>query len=144
MDFNLHPALERDCVPLGRFDLCQALLMNDANYPWVILVPQLAGIREAYELSKKQQIQLLEESNFVLQVMSKAFDADKMNQAALGNIVPQLHIHHIARYKDDPAWPAPVWGKVLTRPYASDELKAMVTKLNQAFSNHHDYVEISS
>ncbi|GAA4361782.1 HIT domain-containing protein [Kangiella marina] len=139
MDFKLHPVLEKDCVPLGQFELCLVLLMNDEHYPWLILVPRVNAIREAFELSQEQQVLLMSESNFVSKMMSEAFQADKMNQAALGNMVPQLHIHHIARYEKDAAWPAPVWGKVPAKAYSEKSLEVMVTKLNNALSNHPSY-----
>lgn len=120
--FTLHPQLEQDCEQLGHFALCRLLLMRDANYPWCILVPEREGISEIYQLSETDQMQLVRESARLAQIMATLFAADKMNVAALGNVVPQLHIHHIARRRDDPAWPAPVWGKVPARAYASDEL----------------------
>lgn len=139
MAFKLHPVLAEDCIQLGQFELCQVLLMNDANYPWLILVPQVEGVREAFELSESQQLQLMEESHYVLKAMNDAFDADKMNQAALGNMVPQLHLHHVVRYKHDAAWPAPIWGKVASVAYAEDDLKEMIAKVNKALSNHQSY-----
>ncbi|RDX35295.1 HIT domain-containing protein [Kangiella sp. HD9-110m-PIT-SAG06] len=139
MAFNLHPVLAEDCITIGYFELCQVLLMNDENYPWLILVPRVDAIREAFELSEPQQLQLMRESNFVLQVMSEVFDADKMNQAALGNMVPQLHLHHIARYQSDAAWPGPVWGKVAAKPYAKEALDNVIARLNKALSNHINY-----
>ncbi|GAA0210625.1 HIT family protein [Kangiella japonica] len=136
MDFKLDARLERDCILLGNFELCQVLLMNDANYPWLILVPRVSGIRETYELSGSQKATLMKESNFVLEAMAKTFNADKMNLGALGNIVPQLHIHHIVRYETDLAWPAPVWGKVEPKPYSDSEREAVVAKLNAMLSNY--------
>lgn len=108
--FELHPRLGQDTVPVGEFPLCSLLLVNDSNYPWFILVPRRAGIREVFELELSDQQQLLKESSHLSQVLSRVFQADKMNLAALGNIVPQLHLHHIVRYRTDPAWPNPVWG----------------------------------
>jgi diadenosine tetraphosphate (Ap4A) HIT family hydrolase len=130
--FELHPQLAADCETLGRFDLCRLLLMNDANYPWCILVPERAGVREIYELAPVDQQQLLHESSALAAGMARVFNADKMNIAALGNVVPQLHVHHIVRYTSDPSWPAPVWGKVLARPYASAELQETKGKLRDA------------
>lgn len=130
MDFKLDARLERDCILLGNFELCQVLLMNDTNYPWLILVPRISSVRETYELSESQRAILAEESNFVLKALAETFKADKMNLGALGNMVPQLHIHHIVRFKTDPAWPAPVWGKVETKPYSIGERDAVVAKLN--------------
>lgn len=127
--FNLHPQLDKDCIELGDFELCRCLLMNDANYPWIILVPMRDDITEIYELTDEDQQLLLKESSFIAQVLKKYFYADKINVAALGNVVPQLHVHHIARYKDDPAWPAPVWGRVAPLTYTEQQLAARLEKL---------------
>jgi diadenosine tetraphosphate (Ap4A) HIT family hydrolase len=123
--FALHPQLQADCIPLGRFPLCQLLLLNDANYPWFILVPEREDIREIYQLSADDQLQLLRESSQLAQQLADRFKADKMNIAALGNVVPQLHLHHIVRYRHDPAWPAPVWGKVPPQPYGAATLAGL-------------------
>ena len=130
--FELHPRLAADTVEITRLPLCRVLLMNDANYPWVILVPQRANIREIHELGDDDQIQLIRESSHVARAMATLFKADKMNVAALGNMVPQLHVHHVARFATDPAWPAPVWGKVPTRPYANDALPPLVERIKAA------------
>ena len=122
-DFELHPQLAADTIEIGQLTLCRVLLMNDANYPWLILVPQRPGLREIFELNTDEQIQLIHESSRVAQLMHAHFKADKMNIAALGNMVPQLHIHHIARYKTDLAWPAPVFGAHPARPYPKDRLE---------------------
>ncbi|MDQ7059499.1 MAG: HIT domain-containing protein [Ghiorsea sp.] len=106
----LHPKLAQDCFILGQFDLCLLLLINDSQYPWFILVPQRENISEIHHLPPHEQQQLMIESCLLATAIEQAFQADKMNIAALGNIVPQLHIHHIARYKSDIAWPNPVWG----------------------------------
>ena len=131
--FKLDPRLESDCVSIGHFTLCTALLMKDANYPWVILVPMRAEISEIYELDELDQEQLAWESSHVSKTMKALFQADKMNIAALGNVVPQLHVHHVARLTDDPAWPNPVWGKVPTRGYTTVALNDRVKQLQQAF-----------
>ena len=131
--FELHAQLEQDCEQLGRFTLCRLLLMRDANYPWCILVPERAGVTEIYQLSEADQWQFMRESAALAETMASLFAADKMNIAALGNIVPQLHIHHIARRRGDPAWPAPVWGKVPARRYAADELTDTAATLRSAF-----------
>jgi diadenosine tetraphosphate (Ap4A) HIT family hydrolase len=120
---KLHPQLEKDCIGLGRFTLCQLLLMNDANYPWFILVPELYNITELHQLSEKDQKQLWKESRLLSNCLEKLYTPDKLNIAALGNIVPQLHIHHIARYKADSAWPAPVWGHLPATPYSFAEIR---------------------
>ena len=108
----LHPRLAADTVTLGDLDLSRLLLSNDANYPWAILVPRRADIREIHQLSDADQLQLLRESMQLSKALMALFTPTKLNLAALGNMVPQLHVHHIARYDHDPAWPAPVWGKV--------------------------------
>ncbi len=132
--FQLHEQLKKDCECLGRFELCQVLLMRDANYPWCILVPERADICEIHQLSEVDRLQLMRESHHLSLTMATLFKADKMNIAALGNVVPQLHIHHIARYRDDAAWPAPVWGKLPARAYSTDNLTQAVTQLRQALT----------
>lgn len=114
---------------LGRFELSHLLLMQDANYPWFILVPDRDGVSEIYQLSEEDQIQLMRESTLLSRVLKKQFGADKLNIAALGNIVPQLHVHHVVRYRNDPAWPAPVWGKLPARPYEDHHLQAVIGKI---------------
>jgi len=115
--FQLHPRLEQDTIQLGRFDLCRVLLMNDSQYPWVILVPEIANKQEIYQLDYLQRQLLSEESCYLAEKLAVLFDADKMNIAAIGNLVPQLHIHHVVRYQHDKSWPAPVWGKFNPQPY---------------------------
>lgn len=121
--FQLHPQLARDCHRLGRFELGLLLLMDDAQYPWCILVPQRGGLRELYELDEAAQALLLRESAALGRAMMRAFGGDKLNLAALGNVVPQLHLHHIVRHRSDPAWPAPVWGKLPARAYTAGEVE---------------------
>lgn len=129
MSFKLDPRLEADTLHLGDFDLCRVLLMNDSQYPWVILVPRKEGVTEIFELSFEEQQQLMLESNFLLEEMAKVFDADKMNVANLGNMVSQLHIHHVARFKTDPAWPDPVWGAQPAKAYSESELEDIFEKV---------------
>ena len=132
---TLHPQLANDCLLLGKFTLSHLLLMRDANYPWCILVPDRENLAEIYQLNEADQQQLLRESSLLSLVMVSAFSPDKLNIAALGNVVPQLHIHHIARYRTDAAWPAPVWGRVAAKPYAEDELAAVVRALKSGLVN---------
>jgi diadenosine tetraphosphate (Ap4A) HIT family hydrolase len=120
--FQLHPQLAKDTLPLGRFKLCRLLLMNDANYPWFILVPERENVREVHELNDADRRQLWDESAQLARALTECFKPDKLNIAALGNQVAQLHVHHIVRYTHDPAWPQPVWGKVVPRPYYSAEI----------------------
>lgn len=114
----LHPQLEQDCLRIGQLKLCHLLLMNDASYPWFVLVPDREQIREVHQLCREERWQLMEESALLAHCMEQLFNPDKLNVAALGNQVPQLHIHHIARFTDDAAWPKPVWGLQPARPYA--------------------------
>ncbi len=133
--FEFHPQLAKDCLLIGRFTLCHLLLMRDANYPWCILVPDRAGITEIHQLSAEDQAQLMRESSLLASNMATLFSADKMNIAALGNIVPQLHIHHIARHHNDPAWPAPIWGKLPPRSYTEADLENAVLMLRDALQD---------
>jgi diadenosine tetraphosphate (Ap4A) HIT family hydrolase len=128
--FELHPQLEGDCIPLGRFPLCRVLLMNESRYPWVILVPERPGITEMFELNEAEQLALMRESCAVAAHLKRVFAADKINVAAIGNLVPQLHIHHVVRYRSDAAWPAPVWGRFAPAIYAPEALKACLEKMN--------------
>ncbi len=130
--FELHPRLAADSVVIGRFDLSLLLLSKDANYPWCILVPQVEDVFEIHHLSEEEQIQLMRESCRLSEVMTSLFDAHKMNVAALGNVVRQLHVHHIARFENDPAWPQPVWGKLPTKDYAPSQWAERVKRLQNA------------
>lgn len=126
---DIHPRLVADCIILGRFPLCHLLLMNDSNYPWFILVPDRDEIREIYQLDDADRAQLLRESCTLSEYLMQEFAGDKLNLAALGNQVPQLHLHHIVRYESDPAWPGPVWGRHPPLPYAKralDDIHARV------------------
>ncbi len=127
--FQLHERLAADTHNLGCSQLCEILLMNDRTWPWIILVPAVPDIREIYQLGKEQQQRLLEESSTLSQGMMEIFGGDKMNVAALGNMVPQLHLHHIVRFEGDPAWPGPVWGKQPPVPYEDGELEQIKAKL---------------
>ena len=107
--FVLHERLQADTHHIGRFALCDLILMNESRYPWFILVPRRSGVSEIFELSMEDQQQLLLESSSLSSHLSIHYHPDKLNIAAIGNIVPQLHIHHIVRYESDPAWPRPVF-----------------------------------
>jgi diadenosine tetraphosphate (Ap4A) HIT family hydrolase len=109
-DFVLDPRLAADTVELGQSDLSLLLLMNERRYPWLILVPRRAGLSELFELAPGERAELMEESCAVAEALARTFAADKINVGALGNIVRQLHVHHVARRVGDPAWPGPVWG----------------------------------
>ena len=124
--FTLDAQLERDTIALASLPLCELLLTNDANYVWLILVPRREGLRELVELSDVDQQQYLIESNAVATLLQTQFDAYKLNIAALGNVVEQLHIHHIARFKEDVAWPKPVWGAVPAVAYGESQLAEVI------------------
>jgi diadenosine tetraphosphate (Ap4A) HIT family hydrolase len=129
VSFTLHPQLDKDCHKLGRFELGLLLLMNDAQYPWFILVPQRPQLREIYQLEPEQQALLLRESSALSQALMQAYRGDKLNLAALGNMVPQLHLHHIVRFAGDPAWPAPVWGRHPPQAYSPAALEQRLAAL---------------
>lgn len=121
--FELHPDLQRDGVLIGNFQLSRVLLINDSNYPWFVLIPEIPNISNTIDLSPTEHKNLWEESRTFGLAIMKLFNGDKLNVAALGNVTPQLHIHHIVRYQTDPAWPAPIWGKHPLAPYSELELK---------------------
>ncbi len=127
--YQLHERLQADTIALGVSSLCDILLMNDKTWPWLVLVPRRPGTRETYELADTDQLQLMRESAVLGQGLMEHFGGDKLNVAALGNLVPQLHIHHIVRFQGDPAWPAPVWGKQPAIPYDSEALAQRVDEL---------------
>jgi diadenosine tetraphosphate (Ap4A) HIT family hydrolase len=127
--FELHTQLAKDCIVLGDLPLCRVLLMNDMQYPWLILVPQRASIAELFQLNSIDQQRLLEEISAVSAALAGHFRADKMNVAALGNVVPQLHVHVIVRHRDDAAWPRPVWGVVPPQQYESELLTERLAAL---------------
>lgn len=129
MTWTLHSQLAADTLPVGDFPLSRLLLMNESRYPWCILVPRRSGAKELHRLDDADQLQLLRESTALARAMEATFTPHKMNVAALGNMVPQLHIHHIVRFKGDPAWPAPVWGKHPAQPYESAALNERLTLL---------------
>ena len=132
---EIHPQLRKDCLLIGRFALSHLLLMRDANYPWFILVPDREGITEIYQLGEADQRQLLWESSHLAQTLAERFSPDKLNIAALGNVVPQLHVHHVVRRCDDAAWPAPVWGTAPARAYTDDELARVLANVEGAFAD---------
>ncbi len=133
--FKLHHQLAADTHVVGHFPLSLLLLCKDANYPWCILVPKQEEIREIHQLNKEDRQQLLDESCALAEVMESLYQPVKMNVAALGNMVPQLHIHHIARFKTDPAWPGPIWGKVSPSDYSVELLGQRIQDLRSGLIN---------
>ena len=135
---KLHPRLEKDCIIIGEFSLCTLLLLNDANYPWFILLPNREDITELHQLSVKDQQQLMAESMYFSHCLEQVFQPDKLNIAALGNLVPQLHVHHIARFTTDACWPSPVWGAVTVIPYNKKQIESIINQLLTWFKNNND------
>lgn len=145
--FVLHRQLANDTFLLASLPLCELLLMNDANYPWIILVPRRAGLAELCDLTATEQQAFLLESNAVSQLLQTHFSASKLNVAALGNVVSQLHIHHIARFENDASWPKPIWGVVATQPYSetllAETIELIKVGLEDAASFDFHWEEVS-
>ncbi|WP_263080208.1 HIT domain-containing protein [Endozoicomonas sp. Mp262] len=127
--FELDQQLVQDCFIMGDFPLCRLLLLNDTNYPWFILVPRIAGMEELHDLTGEQQQQFMQESSGLARALKEHFAGEKMNVAALGNAVRQLHVHHIVRYSSDKAWPGPVWGRFPAQPYGQNEVNEVMVRL---------------
>jgi len=123
MPFTLHPTLARDTVEVTRLPLCRVLLMNDRRFPWLVLVPDREDVREIVDLPPADRAVLIEEIAQASGVLRRLYGPDKLNVGALGNIVPQLHVHVIARFTADPAWPGPVWGSGTPEAYQKDEIE---------------------
>jgi diadenosine tetraphosphate (Ap4A) HIT family hydrolase len=132
--FQLHPQLAADTVPVTDLSLCHVLLMDEPVWPWLILVPRRAGVREIIDLPAPERAQLMEEIAQVSAVLQRLYRPVKLNVAALGNQVPQLHVHAICRFADDPAWPKPVWGAQPRQYYATAARAARVAELRAAFA----------
>ena len=132
MPFELHPDLKRDGILVGKFPLCQVLLINDSNYPWFVLVPKRENLRELTDLTEEDFRTFWSESRAFSAGVMQAFGGDKLNVAALGNMTPQLHVHHIVRNPHDAAWPAPIWGKHPLQPYSKAGLIDVREKLAAA------------
>jgi diadenosine tetraphosphate (Ap4A) HIT family hydrolase len=120
--FTLDPRLEKDTVELDKWALSRVLLMNDSQYPWLILVPQVPDIRDIIDLDADEQATLMTEIVRASSVLKKMVNPHKLNVAALGNAVPQLHCHVIARFTTDPAWPKPIWGVNPPVPYSAEKI----------------------
>ncbi|MEE3625710.1 HIT family protein [Nitrospirillum sp. BR 11752] len=128
-DFVLHPRLAADTVAVGDLPLSRVLLSRNASWPWLILVPRRAGAVEIHRLETADQVQLMAEIAQVSRVMEAAFSPDKLNVAAIGNLVPQLHVHVVARTRGDAAWPGPIWGSGFEEAYGPDGAEARAAKL---------------
>jgi len=132
--FDLHPRLAADTIPVGELALCAALLLNDARFPWFVLVPQRPDLVELTDLSGDHSIVLMGEIRAATRVMLALAKPDKVNVAALGNVVPQLHVHVIGRFRSDPAWPNPVWGFGAPQPYPNHAAASLVERAAGLFA----------
>ncbi|GAB4426176.1 MAG: HIT family protein [Turneriella sp.] len=129
--FLLYPQLEADTTPFRELKLSSVRIMDNGLLPWLILVPRVVGVRDLIDLSEEQQLQMTREIAAASHALRGAFKPDKLNVAALGNVVPQLHVHVIARFSNDPAWPKPVWGNLPAAPRSATELSQFCALLNQ-------------
>ena len=136
--FVLHPQLEMDSEFVAELILCSVRLIKDAYYPWLILVPQVADISDVIDLSDAQQQTLWQESALVSRALKHLFTPDKLNVAALGNMVPQLHLHHIVRYQNDVSWPKPIWGQVPSKAYSDQQLVKQINLIKTEIEARND------
>ena len=132
--FTLDTRLDQDTWLIGDLPLCRLLLSKDSNYPWFILVPRREGISELFQLDDDDQKLMWSETTTLARVLKELFGAHKMNVATLGNVVSQMHMHVIVRYRTDAAWPAPVWGKLPAKPYVEAQVSDIRSKLKEAFT----------
>ena len=132
--FKLDERLQNDTALVTDLPLCRVLLMNDSQFPWLILVHRINDLAELHELDDAQTVQYVAESRLTSKVLQHVFTPYKLNVAALGNVVRQLHIHHVARFETDVAWPAPIWGRQAAVPYSAEALAANLEQLQSAFS----------
>ena len=130
--WSLHPQLAADTVPVGDLPLSHVLLANDANYPWLILVPRQPGVVELVDLDENEQVQLLGEVAAAARTLKSITECAKLNIAALGNQVAQLHVHVIARRHSDAAWPKPVWGVAPPAAYDPTVRDGLIGALRRA------------
>jgi diadenosine tetraphosphate (Ap4A) HIT family hydrolase len=132
--WSLHPQLAADTVPVCDLVLSRLLAMNDANFPWLILVPRRAGASEIIDLGDEQSL-LMDEISLVSRALKDETHCDKLNVAAIGNLVPQLHIHVVARRKDDPVWPKPVWAAIPARAYEARAMQRFIGAIRPRLSS---------
>ncbi|MBK3800656.1 HIT family protein [Azospirillum argentinense] len=129
--FHLHDRLQADTTPIAEWPLCRVLLMDNRVWPWLILVPARHGLTEIHQLSREDQHRLVDEIAQASRTLETLFSPDKINVGALGNLVPQLHIHVIARSRTDPAWPGPVWGSGFAERYSPEERDSLIRKIGE-------------
>jgi len=138
--FELHTKLAKDCFQLGNFELSQLLMMNNYHFPWFILVPRRENIKEVYQLTEAEQIKLTKESSYLSSIIQKQFHAHKMNLGALGNKVPQLHIHIIARFETDTCWPQHIWGRAPEMIFEKAQLLERTELVKKALENNPEQI----
>lgn len=141
--FVLHPDLMRDGIVIGRFPLSLVLLINDEQYPWFVLVPQHPHLRDLNDLSDDDYRQFWDESRRFCDALVKLFNPDKLNVASLGNVTPQLHVHHIVRYKTDASWPRPIWGQLPRKPYAKEDIELLTKRMAELKLTGFEPIELS-
>lgn len=134
-EFLLHSQLAADSFYLGDLELSALLLINDKQFPWMLLVPRRKNIREIYQLKQSEQQKLWQESQLLSQSLMEIYKGDKLNVASIGNMVPQLHLHHIVRYQDDLCWPAPVWGRLQMVSYEPQTVIQVQDKISQKLTD---------
>ena len=130
MEFQLDKTLAADSFLMGQFELCDLLLMNDVQFPWFTLVPRRSEVSEIFQLSEADQMHLWQESNSLSKVLMAHFGGDKLNIAAIGNIVSQLHLHHVVRFKNDGCWPKPIWGQQPMLEYTTEKAHSIMTSVS--------------
>lgn len=140
---ELHPRLAEDCLAIAMLPLSRLLLMNDSRFPWLLLVPDRNGITDIGQLEDHDQQQLFLESMTLNRAMHHVFNPDRMNIACIGNVVSQLHVHHVARYQHDACWPAPVWGHCQAQgsavAYSDKDSNDVVNRLKAALDADADF-----
>jgi diadenosine tetraphosphate (Ap4A) HIT family hydrolase len=129
--WSLHPQLKKDTIDIGDLPLCRVLVIKDANYPWLLLVPRREGAVEIIDLDEVAQAQLMTEMTRVSRALKEVTQCDKLNVAALGNMVPQLHVHVIARRTSDAAWPRPVWGVAQALSHDGEEVQNFISAIRR-------------
>ena len=137
--FALHPAFPPTSEAVGELGLCHVRLQADMRYPWLVLIPRIAGLRELEELSAGDRARLMEElvlAGSAVRVLGEAVGrpVEKLNVGALGNVTPQLHVHVVGRRSDDAAWPGPVWGAGVAQAYPGDQLAMALAVARDALS----------
>ncbi|WP_201316605.1 HIT family protein [Dyella sp. EPa41] len=134
-EFALDPRLANDTRPVASLALCEVLLMNDARFPWLVLVPRRNGLVEICDLPPEAQAALWQEVNLATQALRTLAPFEKLNLGALGNIVRQLHVHVVGRRDGDAAWPDPVWGSGRAEPYGEEALARLIDRLRAALAH---------